>query len=100
MLFGWTIDCLWIFEIRPTGPETMDLVASSFFPQDRFARDDFEDVAARYYARVDTVLPEDNEAVGWQQEGLRAPVNAAAKITHMETLCHAFDNWVLDQVLD
>ena len=78
----------------------MDLVASSFFPQDRFDRPDFEEIAQRYYARVDTVLPEDNEAVGWQQEGLRASVNAAAKITHMETLCHAFDNWVLDQVLD
>ncbi len=100
VLFGWTIDCLWIFEIRPTGPETMDLVASSFFPKDRFARSDFEDVAARYYARVDTILPEDNEAVSWQQQGLRAPVNAAANFTHMETLCHAFDNWVLDQVLD
>ena len=100
ILFGWTIDCMWIFEIRPTGPETMDLVASSFFPQDRLARPDFEEVAARYYARIDTVLPEDNEAVGWQQQGLRSAVNAAAKITHMETLCHAFDNWVLDQVLD
>ncbi len=100
VLFGWTIDCLWIFEIRPTGPETMDLVASSFFPKDRFERPDFEELAARYYARVDTILPEDNEAVGWQQQGLRAPVNAASKFTHMETLCHAFDNWVLDQVLD
>lgn len=100
ILFGWTIDCLWIFEIRPTGPETMDLVASSFFPKDRLDRPDFEEIAARYYARVDTILPEDNEAVSWQQQGLRAPVNAASKFTHMETLCHAFDNWVLDQVLD
>ncbi|NKB59133.1 MAG: Rieske 2Fe-2S domain-containing protein [Alphaproteobacteria bacterium] len=100
VLFGWTIDCLWIFEIRPTGPETMDLVASSFFPKDRLERPDFEEVAARYYARIDTILPEDNEAVSWQQQGLRAPVNAASNFTHMETLCHAFDNWVLDQVLD
>ena len=100
ILFGWTIDCMWIFEIRPTGPETMDLVASSFFPQDRFDQPDFEEIAERYYARVDTVLPEDNEVVGWQQEGLRGPVTSASKITHMETLCHAFDNWVLDQVLD
>ena len=74
--------------------------ASNFFPKDRFERPDFEAVAARYYARVDTILPEDHEAVGWQQQGLRAPVNAASRITYMETLCHAFDNWVLDQVLD
>ena len=100
LLFGWTTDSMWIFEIRPTGPETMDLVASSFFPKNYLKRSDFEQIAQRYYARVDTVLPEDNEAVGWQQEGLQTPVNAAAKITHMETLCHAFDNWVLDQVLD
>lgn len=100
VLFGFTIDCVWIFEIRPTGPQTMTLVASSFFPKDRVTRPDFEEIAARYYARVDTILPEDNEAVRWQQQGLRAPVNAAANFTHMETLCHAFDNWVLDQVLD
>jgi choline monooxygenase len=99
-LFGWTIDCLWIFEIRPTGPESMDLVANSFFPKDRLDRPDFDALAAHYYERADTILPEDNEAVLWQQEGLRAPVNAAAKFTHMETLCHAFDNWILDQVLD
>jgi hypothetical protein len=35
-----------------------------------------------------------------QQQGLRSPVNAASRYTHMETLCHAFDNWVLDRVLD
>ena len=46
-----------------------------------------------------TILPEDNVAVTRQQEGLRTPVNAASRLTHMETLCHAFDNWIVDRVL-
>jgi hypothetical protein len=27
-------------------------------------------------------------------------VGLSGKFTHMETLCHAFDNWVLDQMVD
>ena len=50
--------------------------------------------------RVDTIVPEDNQAVERQQEGLCLPVGLSGKFTHMETLCHAFDNWVLDQVVD
>ena len=42
----------------------------------------------------------DNEAVERQQEGLCLPVGLSGKFTHMETLCHAFDNWVLDQVVE
>ena len=63
------------------------------------AADDFEALAQRYYHRQDTVLPEDNVVVENQQRGLHAPVTASARFTHMETLCHAFDNWLLDQVL-
>jgi phenylpropionate dioxygenase-like ring-hydroxylating dioxygenase large terminal subunit len=100
MLLGCTIDCLWVFELHPRGPDRTDLVATSFFPKDRLDRPDFEELAEGYYRRVDTVLPEDNQAVEQQQAGLRIPHAAAGKITHMETLCHAFDKWVLDRVLD
>ena len=51
-------------------------------------------------AGVDAIVPEDNEAVERQQEGLCLPVGLSGKFTHMETLCHAFDNWVLDQMVD
>ena len=61
---------------------------------------DFEAQAAKYYERLDVILPEDNDAVERQQQGLHTPVNAAARFTHMETLCHAYDNWILDHVLE
>ena len=89
---AWTIDSLFVFELHPTGPESVRVVGASFFPEDRVSRNDFEEQAERYYHRMGAILPEDNVAVGVQQEGLRAPVNAASKFTHMETLCHAFDN--------
>ena len=49
---------------------------------------------------MDAIVPEDNEAVERQQEGLCLPVGLSGKFTHMETLCHAFDNWVLDRMVE
>jgi phenylpropionate dioxygenase-like ring-hydroxylating dioxygenase large terminal subunit len=99
-LLGLTIDCVWVFDLRPTAPDRTTLVASSFFSKDQVARPDFAERAQRYYARVDTIVPEDNAAVERQQEGLCLPVGLSGKFTHMETLCHAFDNWVLDRMLE
>jgi phenylpropionate dioxygenase-like ring-hydroxylating dioxygenase large terminal subunit len=99
-MMAWTVDCMFLFELWPTGPESVDVAIASFFPIDRTTRPDFDELAEGYYRRLDVILPEDNDAVEQQQRGLRSPVNAASRYTHMETLCHAFDNWVLDQVLD
>jgi phenylpropionate dioxygenase-like ring-hydroxylating dioxygenase large terminal subunit len=99
-MMAWTVDCMFLFELWPTGPESVDVAIASFFPKDRTTRPDFDELAAGYYERLDAILPEDNDAVEQQQQGLRSPVNAASRYTHMETLCHAFDNWVLDRVLD
>ena len=99
-LFGFTIDCVWVFELYPKGPDRTTLAASSLFSKDQVALPDFAEKAEFYYRRVDTIVPEDNEAVERQQEGLCLPVGLSGKFTHMETLCHAFDNWVLDQMVD
>jgi phenylpropionate dioxygenase-like ring-hydroxylating dioxygenase large terminal subunit len=99
-LFGLTVDCVWVFELYPKGPDRTTLVAASLFSKEQTQRPDFAEKAAYYYRRVDTIVPEDNEAVERQQEGLCLPVGLSGKFTHMETLCHAFDNWVLDQVVD
>ena len=98
-MMAWTIDCMFLFELWPTGPATVDIAINSFFPNDRTHRDDFDALAEGYYRRLDVILPEDNDAVEAQQQGLYAPVTAASRYTPMETLCHAFDNWVLDRVL-
>lgn len=99
-LFGFTVDCVWVFELYPKGPDRTTLVAASLFSKDQVAQPDFAEKADYYYRRVDTIVPEDNEAVERQQEGLCLPVGLSGKFTHMETLCHAFDNWVLDQMVD
>ena len=75
-------------------------IASSLFSRETVSRADFAEKAQAYYRRVDTIVPEDNEAVERQQEGLCLPVGLSGTFTHMETLCHAFDNWVLDQVAE
>ena len=98
-LFGLTVDCVWVFELYPTAPDRTTLVASSLFSKDQVARPDFTEKAEFYYRRTDTIVPEDNEAVERQQEGLCLPVGMSGKFTHMETLCHAFDNWVLDRMV-
>jgi phenylpropionate dioxygenase-like ring-hydroxylating dioxygenase large terminal subunit len=99
-LFGFTVDCVWVFELYSRGPDRTTLVAASLFSRDQVARPDFAEKAEYYYKRVDTIVPEDNEAVERQQEGLCLPVGLSGKFTHMETLCHAFDNWVLDRMVD
>ncbi|RTL66202.1 MAG: aromatic ring-hydroxylating dioxygenase subunit alpha [Hyphomicrobiales bacterium] len=99
-LFGFTVDSVWVFELHPKGPDRTTLVAASLFAREATERPDFEEKAAHYYQRVDTIVPEDNEAVERQQEGLCLPVGLSGKFTQLETLCHAFDNWVLDQVVD
>ena len=99
-MMAWTIDCMFLFELWPRGPESVDVAICSFFPEERTTRPDFEAQAAKYYERLDVILPEDNDAVERQQQGLHTPVNAAARFTHMETLCHAYDNWILDHVLE
>lgn len=98
-LFGMTIDCVWVFELHPVAADRTTLVAASFFSPEQIAQPGFEEKAQRYYKRLDTIVPEDNEAVERQQEGLCLPVGLSGTFTHMETLCHAFDNWVLDQVV-
>ena len=99
-MMAWTIDCMFLFELWPRGPESVDVAICSFFPEEWTTRLDFEAQAAKYYERLDVILPENNDAVERQQQGLHTPVNAAARFTHMETLCHAYDNWILDHVLE
>ena len=99
-LFAFTVDSVFVFELHPVEAELTTLVGASFFSKDHVARPDFAEKAAAYYRRMDAIVPEDNEAVERQQEGLCLPVGLTGKFTHMETLCHAFDNWVLDQMVE
>ena len=99
-LFGFTVDSVWVFELYPKGPDRTTLVATSLFSREQVRGPTSRRRPSTTTSGVDTIVPEDNEAVERQQEGLCLPVGLSGKFTHMETLCHAFDNWVLDRMVD
>jgi len=95
-----TIDCAWYLELHPMGPNRTKLVHGSLFPRDRFARDDFETVAANYYKRWDLTTDEDIVASERQQRGVNSPFCQPGRFSEREPLVHEIDNWILDRVLD
>ncbi len=94
-----TSDCMWYLELHPLGPETTLLIHGACFPKSTAARDDFADVAGRYFKRWDTTTREDIDASERQQRGLQSPFSARGRFSHHEVLVHEIDNWVLDRVL-
>ena len=95
-----TSDFFWWQSHFPEGPQRMRLEVNACFPKDRLQREDFDDVAARYYARLDRTNPEDNLASVRQHVGVRQRSYRAGRYSHWEVLVHAFANYVLDRVLD
>lgn len=98
-MLGVTSDCMWYLELRPLGPGKTVLIHGACFPKSTVARDDFEEVAQRYFKRWDTTAQEDIEASERQHRGLASPFSARGRFSHHEVLVHEIDNWVLDRVL-
>jgi phenylpropionate dioxygenase-like ring-hydroxylating dioxygenase large terminal subunit len=98
-MLGVTADCMWYLELRPLGPHRTLLIHGACFPRSTVAREDFEDVAARYFNRWDATAQEDIEASERQHRGLMSPFSAPGRFSHHEVLVHEIDNWVLDRVL-
>lgn len=92
-------DTMWSFEAHPLGPARTRIVLSSCFPAEHFERDDFAEVAARYYKRQDIVVQEDNDISQRQQRGLESFHAAPGRFSVKEKIVHALDNWVVDQVV-
>ena len=93
-----TSDCFWWQSHFPEGPGRMRLEVNSCFPRDRLERSDFDEVAGRYYARLDRTNPEDNAASERQHVGVRQRSYRAGRYSHWEMLVHAFANYVVDRV--
>jgi len=98
-MLGVTSDCMWYLELRPLGPARTRLIHGACFPRSTVARDDFADVAARYFKRWDTTVQADIDASERQQRGPRSPFSARGRFSHHEVLVHEIDNWVVDRVL-
>ena len=98
-MLGVTSDCMWYLELRPRGPDQTVLIHGACFPKSTVARDDFANVAERYFKRWDATAQEDIAASDRQQIGLRSPFSRRGRFSHHEVLVHEIDNWVLDRVL-
>ena len=94
-----TSDCFWWMEIRPRGPQRIQLVVGSGFPRETVARPDFEEVAARYYRRWDVTHGEDNAICERQQAGIASPLARPGPLARRERGVNAVDRWVVEQLL-
>ena len=92
-------ECVWYNQIIPRGPTEMTLVIGSLFPADTVARDDFATGVQPYYERLDRTAEEDFRIVVEQQAGLASPLARAGRVSHLEAICHAHRNWLLDRLL-
>ena len=85
----------------PLGPHRMLMKREVLFPKAVAARPDFDEIVRGYHRDVDIVFMEDVRAAELQHLGLASPMNVPGRFpTGAEKLVHAFDNWVLDRVLD
>ncbi|MBL8672719.1 MAG: aromatic ring-hydroxylating dioxygenase subunit alpha [Alphaproteobacteria bacterium] len=98
-MFCATYDCMWWLELHPISAARTRLIVGSAFPRSTAERSDFGDVIQRYYKRWDVSIPEDNVISELQQRGLSSPMAVPGRLSHLEPLVHAIDNWIVDRVL-
>ena len=98
--FAFAQDCVWWLDIRPLGPARTRLVLGSCFPEATVAQTGFARQAEAYYRRWDLATPEDNGICEAQQHGLASDLRRPGRFAAAEFAVHAFDNWVIDQVVD
>lgn len=98
-MLAMAVDAIWSLVCTPLGPESTEVTATYCFPKSRTERADFEEIAARYYRRVDITLPEDDSICELQQRGLRSPLARPGRFSAKEKIVHAMDNWIIDRVV-
>jgi choline monooxygenase len=95
-----TLDAMWWIQKRPIAVDRTLVQAGFCFPRETIARPDFDEIAAHYHRRWDQVIDEDNRIIEAQQVGIRSSSYRPGRYADPEEVCHAVDNWILDQVLD
>lgn len=98
--FCCTQDCMWWLAVYPEGPTRSKLRVGSCFPKTTVERDDFEEMAQRYYDRWDAGTPEDNEVTAIQQQGLKSRLRRAGRMSREEPVVHQLAMWVKERVVD
>ena len=92
-------DCAWWLAFTPRAVDLTRLTIGACFPAETIARADFDDKVQAYFDRWRLATAEDNAICEAQQQG-QAFDRRPGRYSADEFAVHAFDNWVLDQVLD
>ena len=97
--FATTQDCMWWLYVQPKGPARSVVNHGACFPRETVERDDFKTEVRKYYQRWEKSLPEDNEIAELQQVGLESTLGRPGRLSPLEPVVHAMQQWVLDNVL-
>lgn len=97
--FVFAQDCAWWLAFLPVAVDRTRLTIGACFPQATIDSPDFEHKVKPYFERWRSATAEDNAICEQQQLG-QAVKRPAGRYADSEFAVHAFDNWVLDQVLD
>ncbi len=96
--FVFAQDCAWWLAFEPRAVDHTRLVIGACFPQSTVTLPDFAERVELYFERWRIATAEDNAICEQQQLGQRVE-RAAGRFAASEFAVHAFDNWVIDQVL-
>ena len=97
--FVFAQDCIWWLAFTPLAVDRTHLSIGACFPASTCELEGFEEKLKPYFVRWQRATAEDNAICEQQQLGQgsqRSPGRYAAS----EFAVHAFDNWVIDQVLE
>ncbi len=97
--FVFAQDCMWWLAFRPLAVDRTGLTIGACFPQTTIELPGFESRVEPYFDRWRRATAEDNAICERQQLG-QALARAPGRFAGSEFAVHAFDNWVIDRVVD
>ena len=97
--FVFAQDCIWWLAFVPLAVDRTRLTIGACFPQSTIELESFAEQVKPYFYRWQRATAEDNAICEAQQLG-QAVKRPAGRYAADEFAVHAFDNWVVDQVID
>jgi len=97
--FVFAQDCIWWLAFTPLAVDRTKLSIGACFPKSTCDREGFDEKLKLYFDRWQRATAEDNAICEQQQLG-QASERPPGRYAASEFAVHAFDNWIIDQVLD
>lgn len=97
--FVFAQDCMWWLSFQPRTVDRTRLTIGACFPRSTIELPGFESKVGPYFDRWRDATAEDNAICEQQQLGQEL-ARAPGRFAESEFAVHAFDNWVVDQVVN